>query len=532
MNYFRLSIAIVVSAFLFTGSVYGGMFDDFNFSGTFESVYWDHDPDDWDEETDSLYDGPYKSWENILSLNIDWKEWYAEIRLRSMDYTDAIHYDPKSREHETDFELFKIAAGYRHEYFTVTAGDFYKSLAHGIVMYVQEDKELNIDRTLRGGMLDITTQPVDISLFGGEIDWYRFKDDILDLTYTEYEITDKIFGGRFVVKLPFDIRLGGSYTQSEVMDIIQDELVTEDLAVGGVDLELSGLFGGKLDFYTEYARMKWDEDMPFGEELDDGEALYSSLTAYLGDFTVLAEYKDYDYWEYRYARPPTADRDDEAAEVNDIKGLRLKVDYFLPASNTLIYVSGGRFDNHAHETSWGTIIRNRIEHIYGGIEQTWEKLYAHITYGNKEFTTLHETHRRITGDFVYNLNSKNSLNLYYEYKFTGNENPDTGAMIAEKVEHKSYLTHSLSPWLAVTAHYNRHIISQANRDDDKEDWFAGEVVVTPSFDRDDTRFADLLSGLSLSIIYGELPPGLICSGGQCRIVPAFEGIQATVTYRF
>ena len=92
-----------------------GLFDDLNVSGTFESEYWNHDPDDWTMGEDDIYDGLYTSLENTLSLNMDWISWYAELRLRSMIYDDQIHYDPESREHETDFEFFYLLHPFRQE---------------------------------------------------------------------------------------------------------------------------------------------------------------------------------------------------------------------------------------------------------------------------------------------------------------------------------------------------------------------------------------------------------------------------------
>ncbi|MBN1551428.1 hypothetical protein JW979_08165, partial [bacterium] len=69
-------------------------------------------------------------------------------------------------------------------------------------------------------------------------------------------------------------------------------------------------------------------------------------------------------------------------------------------------------------------------------------------------------------------------------------------------------------------HYNRHEIKENQYPNQDEEWFAGEIIITP------------ISALSVTLFYGELPPGLICSGGQCRIVPEFDGFQAGLTYRF
>jgi len=86
----------------------------FNFTGTFESEYFHHD---LGEETFELYAKPYESFENQLAFNLDWKDFFAEVRLRQMYYENAIHIKPDTREHETNFELFKFAVGYRMDKF-------------------------------------------------------------------------------------------------------------------------------------------------------------------------------------------------------------------------------------------------------------------------------------------------------------------------------------------------------------------------------------------------------------------------------
>ena len=113
----------------------------------------------------------------------------------------------------------------------------------------------------------------------------------------------------------------------------------------------------------------------------------------------------------------------------------------------------------------------------------------------------------------FKINDRNSLNWYYEYK-------ETSAESYEKAEHKTYLTYSFSPYLSATVHYNKHTYKSIYQDNTDDEWFGGELLINP------------VSGLAISLFYGELPPGMVCSGGQCRIVPEFEGFQASLSYRF
>jgi len=506
-------IILAVTAIVLIPAARADWKDDFSFSGSFQSVYWDHDPDDWTAGASDIYEGPYSSLENQLLLHADWRNWFAEVKLRNMQYDDGIHYDFRSREAEADVELFKFKAGFRTHDFEITAGDFYKSLGRGIIVYVQEDEDLNLDRTIRGADLKYDHNWFEATVFGGEIEWYEFVDNASEMTYEERKIKDELFGGMLGFDFGSGMNLGLNYATGTIHDFIRGDEVEEDFQAFSGGFEANGLLSDHVDFYVEYAKYIWDNDSPFGITTEDGEAIYSSLTAYLGDFTILAEYKDYDYWDFRYGRPPSADREGDASELDDIKGARFKVDYYIAKTDTLVYLSYGAFDNQGHPDSLGNVNRNEITHLYGGIEQTWEKLYAHLTWGVKEYDDINEKHRKGTADIVYNILDSHSLNLYYEYKFTG----VTGS---DKEEHKTYLTYSISPYISLTLHYNKHVFDYETLSDSEDHWWAGEVVVTP------------IDTLSISVLYGGLPTGLLCSGGQCRIVPEFEGIQASLTYSF
>ncbi len=493
-------------------SAFAGFFDEMSLTGSFGSTYWNHDPSDWEPGME-IYEGPYTSFENQLSLNMGWRNWYSEVRLRNMKYTDGIHFDYRSREHEADLELFKYKVGYRGRNYEIVAGDFYQFLGRGIVLYVQEDQDLNIDRTIRGGHIRFRHNRFDAQVFGGSIRWYDFLDDRTNMTYEERKITDDIFGAGLGVRIHDSLRLGLNYVTGTLYQYRRGVLRDEDFQTAGINLESFGMAGGLLDFYAEYAELLWDSKTPFGIETDDGTAIYASLTAYLGNFTVLTEYKNYDYWDYRYGRPPTADREDEMTELDDTKGFRVKIDYYIPATGTMIFFSGSHFNNQGHPDYAGIVTRNESRHYYGGVEQNWRNVYANVTYGVKEYKDVNEKHRRATADLVYSFLPRHGLNMYYEYKFTG-------VLGFDKIEYKTYLTYSYSPYISVTAHYNRHSFSTPTGSSSSDTWWAGEVMITP------------IHTLTVNLLYGGLPTGLICSGGHCRILPEFEGLQATLTYRF
>jgi hypothetical protein len=505
---------ILIIAFHFVPMHISATFlDDMNVTGTFDSTYWKNDPDDWEPGMD-VYEGPYTSFENQLKLFLGWRNWYSEVRLRNMKYTDGIHYDYRSREYEADLELFKYKLGYRGQNFEIVAGDFYQFLGRGIALYVQEDPDLNIDRTIRGGHVRFNYNRFEAQVFGGKIRWYDYLDDISSMTYIERKLTDELFGAGLGFRLHDSVRMGLNYVTGTLYAYRRDTIRDEDFQTGSINIEAFGLAGGLLDLYTEYAQLKWNSDAPFGSPTEDGTAIYASLISYLGNFTVLAEYKNYDYWNYRYGRPPTADREDEMTELDDTKGARVKVDYYIPSTGTLVYISASRFNNQGHPDYSGAVTRNESTHFYGGIEQNWSNVHAHLTYGTKEYENINEKHRRATASLVYSFMPRHSLNMHYEYKYTG-------VLGFDKTEHKTYLTYAFSPYVSLTAHYNVHLFDTPTSTSTSSDtWWAGEIMLTP------------IDTLTINVLYGGLPTGLICSGGHCRILPEFEGLQATLTYRF
>jgi hypothetical protein len=79
-----------------------------------------------------------------------------------------------------------------------------------------------------------------------------------------------------------------------------------------------------------------------------------------------------------------------------------------------------------------------------------------------------------------------------------------------------YVGFSLSPYGSITARYAC---------DDKstvpaEDYWGGEIEYFP------------IRAITIGLFVGSDPGGLVCSGGQCRVEPEFEGLRARFAWRF
>ncbi|MBN2053393.1 hypothetical protein JW905_00640 [bacterium] len=396
---------------------------------------------------------------------------------------------------------------------SVRAGDFHLSLGRGLTLSVQKNESLDIEDTIDGGLFKLATTSFELLLSGGEV--------TRPLPTFRIAEKDKVYAARMQGNLPYSLRIGANYVWSEVHEM--DLRLNEYQAYGG-DVSFTAP-NDLFDLYCEYAELdsKLSDEEESYNRIPDGSGLYGSLTTSLAGVVVLVEYKDYDHFTYpkdspyyQYNLPPSADREDEANDHEDIRGFRGEVSYFVPAVGTLLHASHGVFEDHGGNVD--------LTHTYGGIEYTGDWLYVHGVYGHRytdETITgeIETTQDRINLDIQVTFAERHSLTLAVETKrkeerfIFGTSLPD---QVEVRDENRSFLTYSFSPYLSITAHY----AWDYRRGDDFDDLWAGEVEVTPC------------SHFSAKVLYGAQPGGLVCSGGMCRTVPDFEGVKLETTITF
>ena len=119
-------------------------------------------------------------------------------------------------------------------------------------------------------------------------------------------------------------------------------------------------------------------------------------------------------------------------------------------------------------------------------------------------------------DFLYRINRKTSLNTEFQYMIT---EQDYGNWV------NLFMEFSKSPhWsLEASAMYNVSPAEQAPKDENGK----FKKILYPSFGASYTKGSN-----RFSLRYVKQVEGVVCSGGVCRLEPAFSGLKFNVTSRF
>jgi hypothetical protein len=481
---------------------------------------------------------------------------------------------PTGKTYSDDYRLERITGVLRpHPSLALTLGDLYAQFGNGIALSLRKVDELGLETVLRGGRLDLSLGPVDLTVLGGVTNVNNL--DPLDLYLVEDPL-DRLAGVRSQIRL-LDGRLSlgvhGVWCQPSRGDARSAQ---SWIAGGNAEAVLVPgrlLMGAELDHgwfqtlhvHAQHHPQRWREpDGGTFEGYHTGFAAYLNLRARAGPVSILAEGKWYDTFALEgslrypgsqesllfYSQPPTAERlDQEIENFHTVVGGRVKVDVRLLSTLSLFAnVSGGDY------VSVVDVIRHRTRdereddpplhlgqylHVYGGLDVRWD---------------LNRSTLSISGGWRGERDPEDV------------SDPDLGWHRKKVIAHGEaklnlYLT---GPWTLHVAflhewrtkrevhgdvEYNRgtHIMGV--------DW-SGVVGVSVGFEYDtDPSLAYpgeesgpyydmwryhgwgrvrwvLREDLVLSVMGGTQRGGLKCVGGVCKILPPFAGVRTELVFRY
>jgi hypothetical protein len=460
--------------------------------GTWNVTYEDNQTNEDDDEA-------YQKLKSLLNLNLVWWRMSAGVQLEYLDWSDPELVDPGDLDRLREgFELRKYWVEYLSDPFDARLGTFFSSFGHGLTLYVQKNDVVGFDEPIHGGTATLSVGRLELTALGGEV-----SEPLLSNRFGR-EFEDTIWGTSARFQLPAELYVGGSIVGAELQSTFpgqpDDEVDAWAVEAGGIEL------GGVLDVHAEYSELEQTER----GRLAEGHGGYLALSSTLGPVTLLGEYKDYWNFSYRYNNPPTAGSTIEPYDHADVKGPRLMVSADILATGTRLYASAGDFDSHREEDSLGGTDGDRQFEWYGGVEETAGPVYLEASYFNRDWKDRGITEEHLIADLHFTtLGGRGDLSCGYDTR-----KEDFG-FVSSALD-RSYLGFSLSPYGSVTARWAR---------DDKstvgvEEFWGGEVEFFP------------IRAITVGLFVGSDPGGLVCSGGQCRIEPPFEGLRARFAWRF
>lgn len=415
--------------------------------------------------------------------------------------------------------------------FNITVGDFYEQFGSGIVLRSWEDRALGFNNSLEGVRAGFTNDYVAIKaiyarprMFMGYTDtWVRGGDVSLsigklfgmqkhylalegsyvnrymgsyasDTSITEVSPAMNMYSGRLVLDLDFGLSIKGEYVGKG------DDRYMEDgkwkAVKGNAQLIEIGYSGHGLGIFLTGRRLDHA-----GTKIDAVDSSEANTMNYLPSLTR----------QYTYS---LATLEPYSTDMIDEMGGQIDVFYTFKRGSTL----GGRYGTklHANASTFYPLEKRgrKMNALYRDIsfdfEKQWNRdikttlLYAVQTFSPSAGVSATTTVNNVfVADVLYKFTTRNSLRVELQYLYS-KENTDWWAALAE---------FNLAP------RWSFFVSDMFNHGREKVHYYNAGVSFTHSRTR-------------LAVSYGRNREGYICSGGVCRLMPAYTGANISLTTSF
>ncbi|MCK6523940.1 hypothetical protein L6R49_21230 [Myxococcota bacterium] len=529
-----------------------------------EFRYWrdDRTLPDFPEE-DHLFD--YWELVNRVNVKLDRGPLQLGVQLDAVGMLGAYYYLNDVRVDEFDLHadgvtfplplayanLDKAWLGYQGDSAQLLVGDGYIAFGRGLALSLVKNTNIDIDSSLRGAHAKVTLGAWDLTAVSGVTNAQQVWQDNPNKQQIRPDHWHMVSGLRIDRYGLGPLNLGAHsvvYSFADRADL--DAQPWEgygrgvDAAITGASVEAFGVAG--LDLFAEGDLFLYPGGEVLGvEDNQPGYAVYGSAAAYPGRVALLVEGKHYKDVErvnavvsrdlYEVAVGPTLEyerviTEDSGAAVNsnDISGVRLRADVaakpgVLTPSLTLGLFRdrelGGLHFNRAPETivhpiagvDWIAdsvhVLANagfrvdKRDDLPGGVSLGADRM-AHVDLSLG--FPIGSAHGEIGGDLRYfmwgdNLNQQTDFTL-----LTAN----AAVHLGHGVSIVGYTDWTDDPLIDSVGNINENLYA------------AGELQLQPA------------DGMTFKLFYGAYRAGIRCAGGQCRMLPGFDGARLSATINF
>ncbi len=418
------------------------------------------------------------------------------------------------RRNEIRHRFFEFTSGD----FAVRAGHFYGMFGRGLLFAAYENRGIRVDTALDGVLVGARRGRWAASCFTGTPSAREIDIRGLDLN----------------VDLGRGWRLGGSGLTH-----------LAPASPGGTNRELAGAarLEGRYPFGASYLECGWKTGYDFESAADDakqpGRAWYASTSVCLGPLALSLEAKDYDRFaivrgadgKVTLNNPPSLTREHlytllsrNAHNLNpdDETGGQAELTWSGPRGWSLL-ACANRTDRQD-----GTYV---FEEAYGHVEKAVLGRYrARGAYGFQDVTYEGKgTNHFVIGELTLDLDETRSLLLQAEHQHTILE-PVYLSQLGGVLDPGAFDTEFFTLELALAPHWtfagvlevnNKVLPEQQTEAGEKEGPFP---AVTASY--------ATKGGGNFTVWLGQRQAGQICTGGICKLEPAFEGLEIFGTFRY
>ena len=465
-----------------------------------------------------------------------------------------------------DFRLDHIYLEYRDKIFDVSLGDFYATFGRGLALSMRKQGQGEVDNSLQGGRLELRIADTRIHLLAG------FSNTLnVDPNHetAQSDPHDLVGGLRLEQRLADTFLLSAHYVGSKFGALEgsgrQRFLPEDQTHIWGGTLEFPDI-AGYLSLYFEgnYMRRSGrevNEDLSdFRTVEDQGYGIYSSVSLYIENFTLVGEYKLYQDFIFKRSRAklayilpegeeppddleffediyyndvPTLERSDIETnrDYGNDHGFRLRGDYRVESTDTEPYAalyftvnkhSGSNTGSIGGFGSAGDILGDMIWHAYGGVTQHFGpiELYGDIGFrdeksrdSGEELQEMIHAKLGVSAPLVpRHVLGVETFFLQKDYQ------------LLKQLERNLDLTlsYSFARYFTLSFLYTlqQKDFLPADGEDQLDHFVAGEFRT------------NYLNWLEVSVFAGPVRESYRCYGGFCRRVPPFEGVKTRIRISF
>ena len=427
-------------------------------------------------------------------------------------------------------------------------GDTGAAFGRGIALNIRSNKLVDIDTSLRGVKYVGNFDNLEITAISGLSNRQQISRDNPNISLYQ-DVPHMVSAAQLMFFGVGPSQIGvhtvattfGDVTQRNNPGLFRFEEPL-DATITGADIELFGV--GGIDWYFEGNHFRYlDELLSDSGKADHGYTGYMSASLYPAWAVILFEakvakdserinrYTSIDNWEV--VTPPSLEyermiTEDSSATVNsdDVIGTRLRLDYPL-ASGMTPYTSLAIFRDRDLQGLHFNSVPETIFHPIAGLQYTEDEKVVLLNAGFRIDQRDQDT-VDWGADKLLHLDFEYSIPLFGEEGFEINTSGWKFFWGNNTSEHNDFVTiQNAFVWrhkefwdFTWYQDYTTNTQLQSRGNITENLYMAGEVKYKPTSDT------------ALKMLFGAYKAGIRCSGGQCRTLPGFEGVEIAYSTNF
>jgi hypothetical protein len=451
---------------------------------------------------------------------------------------------------------------YQRDGLEVQAGSTFALYGRGLMINMFESRPLNYDTWIDGFSgsyeLKATKDEIDfqpslkVSAIGGNLTFIPVVDtNAADQNISTQAISSTI--GFFNKKLNIGIGFAQAFVGIDGQQF--GTTVTTSREVNQPEVNLS-FITDNFEGFIGFTEMRSILTQYRGNPLiytNKGQAVYGSLSYTAEDFGITGEYKDYRYFVHKegadyesylsklpISSPPevykeftytTITRTTHSVDFDDELGFQLEANITaIPDINVTLYgAASSRHISSSTDTMEKPSVSGMPEFSDPSYFPFWE-YFAEVEHDFGDLNYLKGFFHRRSDVIAYNgeeadMKRSTTVGLKFQYQTTRSQSLLTSLEVQDMYDsQRSENDHKLMNLLFI-AQYSFNPLITFGGQYDFSTWYEKGRHIWPQV------FTSVRIGSShtLLVSYGAERGGLNCTGGVCRIVPAFEGFRVGLT---